>query len=221
MENKFNFSGYPGGETEVVYNTTDYGDPSSETETRKQLSYPLYEIKKFINETLFDDAEENLTIRAENLPYANTTNADGLMTHQEKAKLATYPATAWSAATTEANGLMSSADKTKLEAHETKLNGYPDTFAVATGSTDGLMSHQDKLKVGMWGNLKPILAARVPEYEGVYVPVITWNSEDGFTPTLDTVAVQGMIPGTEKVVTTSYLQSDDFKNLIESIVNNM
>ena len=89
MADKFTFSTYTEDKatgTEIVFTSAnDYNDPGSDTETRRQLSTPLYQIRKFINTVLFDNAATP-KIRAGNLPVA-TTSANGAMSSSDKTKL--------------------------------------------------------------------------------------------------------------------------------------
>jgi hypothetical protein len=50
---KLNYGNYNSSITDIAYSATNgYSNPASELETRKQLSYPLKEIKDCINNTL-------------------------------------------------------------------------------------------------------------------------------------------------------------------------
>lgn len=48
---KFSFGAYDSTNTDVVFNDPSYVDPASESETRKQFSYPLHEIKDYLRNT--------------------------------------------------------------------------------------------------------------------------------------------------------------------------
>jgi len=50
---KLTFGKFQSGNTDIAFaSTNDYDTPTSELETRKQLSYPLKEIKDFVNKTV-------------------------------------------------------------------------------------------------------------------------------------------------------------------------
>jgi len=48
---KFNYGQYDPSNTDAVFSDSSYIDPMSETITRRMLSYPLYELKKYLRET--------------------------------------------------------------------------------------------------------------------------------------------------------------------------
>ena len=53
---KLTFTAFDISEGEYVFNTTlGYTEPQSEGERRKQLSYPIGQIRKFVNETVTED----------------------------------------------------------------------------------------------------------------------------------------------------------------------
>ena len=132
---RFNFEQYDGSipDNEVVFSTgNQYANPSGETETRKQLSTPLYQLKTFIN-SLFDSNDK---IIPTNIPVATTSNS-GTMSASDKAKL---------------NGIESGAEVNTIET--VKVNGTaltPSDKAVdipnGTTSASGLMSSADKTKL--------------------------------------------------------------------------
>ena len=58
--NKFSYGEYDSDLTDVAFSVLNgYTDPASELETRKQLSYPLKEIKDYINDTVPVDSSDN------------------------------------------------------------------------------------------------------------------------------------------------------------------
>lgn len=132
---RFNYEQYDGSipENEVVFSTgNQYANPSGETETRKQLSTPLYQLKTFIN-SLFDSNDK---IIPTNIPVATTSNS-GTMSASDKAKL---------------NGIESGAEANVIET--VKINGTaltPSDKAVnipnATNSSSGLMTSDEKIKL--------------------------------------------------------------------------
>ena len=59
--NKFNYGSFDTDNTDIAFSSTNgYSDPSSELDTRKQLSYPLKELKTFINNTVPVDSTDNV-----------------------------------------------------------------------------------------------------------------------------------------------------------------
>ena len=59
--NKFNYGSFDTDNTDIAFSSTNgYSDPSSELDTRKQLSYPLKELKTFINNTVPVDSGDNV-----------------------------------------------------------------------------------------------------------------------------------------------------------------
>ena len=58
--NKFNYGTFDISNGDIAFASTNgYSNPSSELETRKQLSYPLKEVKTFVNNTVSVDSEDN------------------------------------------------------------------------------------------------------------------------------------------------------------------
>jgi len=58
--NKLNYGNYNASISDIAFSATNgYSDPASELETRKQLSYPLKEVKDFVNNTVSVDHEDN------------------------------------------------------------------------------------------------------------------------------------------------------------------
>ena len=58
--NKLSYGSYSSDITDIAFSSTNgYTDPSSELETRKQLSTPLKEIKDFVNNTVPVDSNDN------------------------------------------------------------------------------------------------------------------------------------------------------------------
>ena len=75
---KFEFEPYdPTVEQEIVFDAAHYPDPASETETRKQLSCPLAQLKDFINSYL----DENGKIAPGNIDASGVEVDDTLFTH--------------------------------------------------------------------------------------------------------------------------------------------
>ena len=55
--NKLNYGNYNASISDIAFSATNgYSDPASELETRKQLSYPLKEVKDFVNNTVAEDS---------------------------------------------------------------------------------------------------------------------------------------------------------------------
>jgi len=71
--NKLNYGSFDSDNTDIAFSATNgYSDPSSELDTRKQLSYPLKEIKTFVNNTVSVDSDDNavqLVVTSEGLKY--------------------------------------------------------------------------------------------------------------------------------------------------------
>lgn len=137
---RFNYEQYDGSipDNEVVFSTgNQYANPSGETETRKQLSTPLYQLKTFIN-SLFDS---NNKIIASNLPSA-TTSTQGAMSSSDKTKL---------------NGIESGAEVNTIETVKVEgtalvpsnreVNIQASALSTATTSVSGTMSATDKVKL--------------------------------------------------------------------------
>ena len=58
--NKLNYGTFDISNGDIAFASTNgYSNPSSELETRKQLSYPLKEVKTFVNNTVSVDSEDN------------------------------------------------------------------------------------------------------------------------------------------------------------------
>jgi len=80
--NKFNYSTFDSSNTDVVFSTDNsYGDPASEAETRKQLSYPFKEVKTYINNTIPTNSSDNpvqLVVTSEGMKYR--TEVGGTLT---------------------------------------------------------------------------------------------------------------------------------------------
>ena len=54
---KLNYGNYNASISDIAFSSTNgYSDPASELETRKQLSYPLKEVKDFVNNTVTEDS---------------------------------------------------------------------------------------------------------------------------------------------------------------------
>jgi len=56
---KFSYGSFDSTNTDAVFTDISYTDPISETITRKQLSYPLKELKDYINKTVSVDSQDN------------------------------------------------------------------------------------------------------------------------------------------------------------------
>ena len=58
--NKLSYGSFDASNTDIAFaSTSGYTNPTSELETRKQLSYPLKELKTFINNTVSVDESDN------------------------------------------------------------------------------------------------------------------------------------------------------------------
>lgn len=58
--NKLDYGNFDITNADIAFSSTNgYSDPASEIETRKQLSYPLKELKTFINNTVSVDHNDN------------------------------------------------------------------------------------------------------------------------------------------------------------------
>lgn len=80
--NKFDYGNFDSTNADIAFASTNgYTDPASELETRKQLSYPLKELKTYINNTVTEDSLGNaiqLVATANSLKYRST--AGGALT---------------------------------------------------------------------------------------------------------------------------------------------
>ena len=55
--NKLSYGNYSSSISDFAFDETNgYNDPTSPTETRKQLSFPLKEVKDFVNNTVTEDS---------------------------------------------------------------------------------------------------------------------------------------------------------------------
>lgn len=74
--NKFDYGSFDSTNADIAFvSTNGYTDPASELETRKQLSYPLKELKTFINNTVTEDSLGNavqLVATSSSLKYRTT-----------------------------------------------------------------------------------------------------------------------------------------------------
>ena len=85
--NKFDFGSFSATpDAEVFTVAKNYTNPTSETHTRKELSFPLSELKDYINTKIFDEDEVNAVINTDLIPDA-TTSDKGLMSAADKTKL--------------------------------------------------------------------------------------------------------------------------------------
>ena len=80
--NKFDYGNFDSTNADIAFaSTSGYTDPASELETRKQLSYPLKELKTYINNTVTEDSLGNavqLVVASGRLKYR--TSAGGATT---------------------------------------------------------------------------------------------------------------------------------------------
>lgn len=121
----------------VFHETHNYADPSNSDETRKQLSTPLFQLKKFIN-SLFD---ANGKMIPSNLPAASESAA-GTMSATDKAKLNGIESGA------EANVIETvKVEGTALTPSSKEVNIQVSDFPTATTSSAGIMSSTDKTKL--------------------------------------------------------------------------
>ena len=76
--NKFAYGSFDSNNTDIAFAySSGYGDPSSEIETRKQLSYPLKEVKTYLNNTIPTDSSDNpvqLVVSSSGLKYRTEPN---------------------------------------------------------------------------------------------------------------------------------------------------
>ena len=66
---KFSYGNYDNTSTDITFDATKgYVEPSGESETRKQFSYPLHELKEFINDTatVNEDDDKVLQLQVDN-----------------------------------------------------------------------------------------------------------------------------------------------------------
>lgn len=74
--NKLNYGNFDSTSADIAFSSTNgYTDPASELETRKQLSYPLKEIKDYINNTIPTDTGDNpvqLVVTSNSIGYRTT-----------------------------------------------------------------------------------------------------------------------------------------------------
>lgn len=74
--NKLNYGNFDSTSADIAFSSTNgYIDPASELETRKQLSYPLKEIKDYINNTIPTDTGDNpvqLVVTSNSIGYRTT-----------------------------------------------------------------------------------------------------------------------------------------------------
>lgn len=54
---KLNFKNYSSSDAEIIFDQQSYVEPANETEVRKQLSYPLKQIRDYINKVITVDAD--------------------------------------------------------------------------------------------------------------------------------------------------------------------
>lgn len=74
--NKLNYGNFDSTSADIAFSSANgYNDPASELETRKQLSYPLKEVKDYINNTTPTDAGDNpvqLVVTSNSIGYRTT-----------------------------------------------------------------------------------------------------------------------------------------------------
>ena len=78
---KLNYGNYNSSISDIAFSATNaYVNPTSELERRKQLSYPLKEVKDFVNNTVSVDSDDNavqLVVSSENkLQYRTQPDGD-------------------------------------------------------------------------------------------------------------------------------------------------
>lgn len=78
--NKLDYGNFDITNADIAFSSTNgYSDPASEIETRKQLSYPLKELKTFINNTVSEDENANaiqLVVTSDGLKYRDEVGGD-------------------------------------------------------------------------------------------------------------------------------------------------
>ena len=146
---KFTYKNFQSGNTDIAYDANKgYTEPTSEAMVRKELSYPLYEVKKYINEELLDGTDNDAHIKVDIIPEA-TDSTNGLMSASDKDKLdgiesgaevniiediadangttlvsaITSKTAKLKPATNSQNGYMTSSDHTQMSTDHTKLSG--------------------------------------------------------------------------------------------------
>ena len=74
--NKLSYGNYDPSNADIAFSATNqYSSPASELETRKQLSYPLKEVKTFVNNTVSVDTDDNavqLVVSNSTIGYRST-----------------------------------------------------------------------------------------------------------------------------------------------------
>lgn len=115
---KFEFEPYDPVEQEIVFDAAHYPDPTSETETRKQLSCPLTQLRDFINSYL----DENGKIEPGSIPLA-TQYIDGLLDHVD------YIALHYRTSNADVGTLVIRDGNAKFQAGETEDTDPDDTVA--------------------------------------------------------------------------------------------
>lgn len=74
--NKLSYGNYDSSITDIAFSATNqYSSPSSELEIRKQLSYPLKEVKTFVNNMVSVDTDDNavqLVVSSDTIGYRTT-----------------------------------------------------------------------------------------------------------------------------------------------------
>lgn len=76
---KLNYGNYNSSISDIAFSATNgYSDPASELETRKQLSYPLKEVKDFVNNTVSEkDGEAVQLVVTDTNALQYRTSPDG------------------------------------------------------------------------------------------------------------------------------------------------
>ena len=86
--NKLSYGNYNSSISDFAFDETNgYNDPTSPTETRKQLSFPLKEVKDFVNNTVTEDSNgdavqllvtEDNTLQYRTAPDATPVDISGV-----------------------------------------------------------------------------------------------------------------------------------------------
>ena len=79
---KLNYGNYNASISDIAFSSTNgYSDPASELETRKQLSFPLKEVKDFVNNTVSvkgSDAVQLVVTNDNTLQYKTSPDAEAV-----------------------------------------------------------------------------------------------------------------------------------------------
>lgn len=78
--NKLSYGNFDPNNADIAFSATNqYSSPASELETRKQLSYPLKEVKTFVNNTVSVDTDDNavqLVVSSDTIGYRTTPGGE-------------------------------------------------------------------------------------------------------------------------------------------------